>query len=200
MISAETWYETHNGELLTIVEAFKTWRHYLEGCKYEVLVLTNNTNLHRFMEMKSLSSCQVWWAQELSQYHFRINYRQGKANGAANALSWFLQKSDDEKEKLWAENFQILHWLQSVLTNASLSGLSPLGLNAAASSNLLPLHQVLICGTYSLPQLRQFWDIFCLEPANKGPYKVSIGSIRLRLQELQETDSKAQELKTKDSY
>ena len=39
MISAETWYKTHNQELLAIVEAFKTWRHYLEGCKYKILVL-----------------------------------------------------------------------------------------------------------------------------------------------------------------
>ncbi len=29
MILAETWYKTHNQELLAIVEAFKTWRHYL---------------------------------------------------------------------------------------------------------------------------------------------------------------------------
>ncbi len=59
MIPAETWYETYNGELLAIVEAFKTWRHYLEGCKYEVLMLTNHNNLQRFMDMKSLSSRQV---------------------------------------------------------------------------------------------------------------------------------------------
>ncbi len=38
MIPAETQYKTHNQELLAIVEAFKTWRHYLEDCKYEVLV------------------------------------------------------------------------------------------------------------------------------------------------------------------
>ena len=30
MISAETRYETYDGELLTIVKAFKTWRHCLE--------------------------------------------------------------------------------------------------------------------------------------------------------------------------
>ena len=30
MIPAKTRYKTHNGELLAIVEAFKTWRHYLE--------------------------------------------------------------------------------------------------------------------------------------------------------------------------
>ena len=59
MILAETRYETHDGELLAIVEAFKTWRHYLEGCKHEVLVLTNHNNLCRFIETKSLSFCQV---------------------------------------------------------------------------------------------------------------------------------------------
>ena len=30
MILAETRYETHNSELLAIIEAFKTWRHYLK--------------------------------------------------------------------------------------------------------------------------------------------------------------------------
>ena len=45
MIPAETRYETHDAELLAIVEAFKTWRHYLEGCKYKVLVLTDHNIL-----------------------------------------------------------------------------------------------------------------------------------------------------------
>ncbi len=57
MIPIETWYETHNQELLAIVEAFKTWCHYLEGCKYEVLVFINHNNLRQFMDIKSLSSC-----------------------------------------------------------------------------------------------------------------------------------------------
>ena len=99
MIPVETQYETHNAELLAIVEAFKTWRHYLEGCKYKVLILTNDHNLRRFMNIKSLSSRQVRWAQELLRYHFQIDYCQGKANGAANALSRFLQRNLDEEEK-----------------------------------------------------------------------------------------------------
>ena len=152
MIPAETRYETHNGELLAIVEAFKTWRHYLEGCKHKVLVLTDHNNLRQFMDTKSLSSRQVRWAQELSRYHFRIDYRQGKANEAADALSCFPQRSLDEEEKLRAENTQILHRLQTSLTNASLAGLSISGLSA--SSKPLPLHQVLICGTNGIPQLR----------------------------------------------
>ncbi len=62
MIPTETWNETHDGELLAIAEVFKTWRHYLEGCKHEVLVLTDHNNLQRFIDMKSLSSRQVRWA------------------------------------------------------------------------------------------------------------------------------------------
>ena len=65
MIPVEIRYETHNSELLAIVKAFKTWRHYLKSCKPEVLVLTNHNNLRRFIDTKSLSSRQVRWAQEL---------------------------------------------------------------------------------------------------------------------------------------
>ena len=70
MILVETQYKTHNGKLLAIIEAFKTWRHYLEGYKHEVLVLTDHNNFRRFMDTKSLSSRQVHWAQKLSWYYF----------------------------------------------------------------------------------------------------------------------------------
>ena len=59
MISAETRYETYNGELLAIVKAFKTWKHYLEGSQHEVLILTDHKILRRFIDTKSLSSRQV---------------------------------------------------------------------------------------------------------------------------------------------
>ena len=75
MIPAKTRYETYKDELLAIVKAFKTWRHYLEGCKHEVLDLTDHNNLRLFMDTKNLSSRQVRWAQKLSQYYFQIDYR-----------------------------------------------------------------------------------------------------------------------------
>ena len=97
------------------------------------------------MDTKSLSCRQVRWAQELFRYHFRINYCQGKANGAADALSRFPQRDDEEEANLRAENTQILHRLQSSLMNASISGLN------TSFPGLLPQQQVLICGTYTLP-------------------------------------------------
>ena len=75
------------------------------------------------MDTESLSSRQVRWAQELSRYYLRINYRQGKANAVVDTLSRFPQRSQDEEKKLWAENGQILHRLQNLLTSASLASL-----------------------------------------------------------------------------
>ena len=48
------------------------------------------------------------------------------------------------------------------------------------------------------PQLRQFWDTFRAELADENPYKASIGRMRLRLSEVQESDPKAQKLKSKE--
>ena len=93
MISAETWYETHDGKLLAIVKVLKTWHYYLEGYKHEIFVLTDYNNLCHFLDIKSLSSWHVWWAQELSKYHFQINQYQNKANKAADTLSRLLKKS-----------------------------------------------------------------------------------------------------------
>ena len=90
MISAKTWYETHNGKFLAIIKIFKIWRHYLESCKHKVLILTDQNNFCCFMDIKNLSSKQVRWAQKLSQYYFQIDYYQDKANVAADALSRFL--------------------------------------------------------------------------------------------------------------
>ena len=52
------------------------------------------------MDTKSLSFRQVRWAQELSRYHFRINYHQRKANGAADVLFRFPQRDDEEEANL----------------------------------------------------------------------------------------------------
>ena len=87
MIFVATWFKTHNGKLLVIVETFKTWWYYLESCKYKVFIFTNYNNLNRFMNTKSLTSRQVCWAQKLFCYYFYINYQQSKVNGAIDALS-----------------------------------------------------------------------------------------------------------------
>ena len=50
MIPVETRYKTPNGELLAIVEAFKTWKHYLETFQHELLIFIDYNNLRRFIK------------------------------------------------------------------------------------------------------------------------------------------------------
>ena len=137
-----------------------------------------------------MSSRQVRWAQELSRYHFRIDYRQGKANEVADALSCFPQKNQAKEDKLQTENTWILHKLQSSLTNTNLSGFS-------TPAKLLPHQRVFICSTHVLPQLRQFWDTIRAKLGAEGLYQASIGAMRLRLSELQESDDEARKIRAK---
>ena len=84
-----------------------------------MIILTDHNNLRRFMEIKSLSSKQVRWAQELSHYYFQIEYHKSKANGATDALSQYPQQSAEEEETLRSENVTILYRLQSSLARVS---------------------------------------------------------------------------------
>jgi hypothetical protein len=58
--SPELNYNTHNKELLTIFEAFKTWRHFLEGFGTPIDVVTNHKNLEYFFTIKLLTHQQAW--------------------------------------------------------------------------------------------------------------------------------------------
>ena len=163
MIIAKTWYKHYNSRLLTILKAFKTWQHYLENCKDKVLIFINYNNLCCFMDTKILVSCHVYWAQKLSTYHFHVASCQEKVNEAADTLSHLTQQNNKEKANLWAQNTQILHYLQTPLMNASISSLN------ATISSLLPQHQIIICGIYILLQLLHFWNTVQIELANKRP-------------------------------
>jgi transposase InsO family protein len=82
LIPAETRYETHDQELLAIVQAFRHWRHYLEGSANVIEVLTDHNNLVAFSKLKQLNGRQARWAISLSEFDFTIQHRPGKANPA----------------------------------------------------------------------------------------------------------------------
>ena len=77
----------------------------------------DHNNLRFFIDTKNLSSQQVCWVQELSQYHFWIDYCQGRVNVAEDALLRFSQKSQNKKDELRAKNGQIFYHLQNSLIN-----------------------------------------------------------------------------------
>lgn len=59
MIGAELNYDTHDKELMAIHEAFKTWRHYLEGSVLPIDVVTDHKNLEYFSTTKLLTRRQT---------------------------------------------------------------------------------------------------------------------------------------------
>src|SRR2546421_2472863 len=84
---AELKYAIHDKELLTIVDAFQTWRVYLEGAEHQVMVYSDHKNLLAFTTTKMLNRRQTRWSELLSAYNFKIVYRKGSENQRADALS-----------------------------------------------------------------------------------------------------------------
>jgi len=80
-------YKIHDKELLAILEAFKEWKHYLVGADKAVTVYTDHQNLQNFLTTKVWNQRQIWWAQRLADYNFKIIYRLGKRGGKPDALS-----------------------------------------------------------------------------------------------------------------
>jgi hypothetical protein len=65
-------YDTHDKELLAIFDAFKRWRHYLEGSTFPVDVVTDHKNLQYFSTAKLLTRRQARWSEFLSAFNLVI--------------------------------------------------------------------------------------------------------------------------------
>ena len=52
-------YDIHDKELLTVVEALREWRVYLEGTKYPIQIYTDHKNLLYWTSTKQLNWRQI---------------------------------------------------------------------------------------------------------------------------------------------
>jgi len=48
-------YNIYNRELLGIIRALQTWRHFLEGSEHEVIILSDHKNLTYFRKAQKLN-------------------------------------------------------------------------------------------------------------------------------------------------
>jgi len=80
-------YNTHDKELLTIFEAFKSWCHYLEGPAFPIDVVTDHKNLEYFSTSKVLTRRQAQWSEYLSSFNLIIRFRPGKLGAKPDALT-----------------------------------------------------------------------------------------------------------------
>ena len=96
MISVKQNYKIYDQELLTIVTAFKQWRHYLKSSLYSIKILSDHNNLKKLMTKKELNSKQIRWTQVLAVYDFEIFHNSNNKNSADDSS----RRSDYEEISL----------------------------------------------------------------------------------------------------
>ena len=113
--SAELNYDIHDKELLAIFEAFKCWRHYLEGSPTPVDVITDHKNLEYFSTTKLLTWRQAHWLEFLSQFNLVICFRPGELGAKPDSLTrrWDVYLKEGERDYASVN----LHNLCPVFTN-----------------------------------------------------------------------------------
>jgi RNase H-like domain found in reverse transcriptase len=80
-------YNTHNKELMAIYEAFKAWRHYLEGTEVPIDVITDHKSLEYFCTTQILSRRQARWSTFLSRFNMVIRFCPGHLGTKPDALT-----------------------------------------------------------------------------------------------------------------
>ena len=101
MAPAECNYDIYDKELLAIIRAFEEWRPELKGAAEQVQVITDHKNLEYFMTTKQLSRRQARWSEFLSRFNFAIQYRPGKLNNRADALTRRSIDFPQDDKDLW---------------------------------------------------------------------------------------------------
>ncbi|SOV04760.1 uncharacterized protein UDID_17177 [Ustilago sp. UG-2017a] len=123
-------YPIFDKEMFAIVAAFKHWRQYLEGAKFQVQVLTNHRSLEYFTTTKQLNHRQARWSELLADFDFVIQYRPGAQAGLPDALTLKSDITDKIRDALPRDP-----WTSSLLERVHF-GSAPPGF-AINSMNLL---------------------------------------------------------------
>ena len=77
--------QIYEKEMLAVIHALSTWKHYLLGADFTVQ--TDHQSLRYFLTQSKLSEKHMRWANFLSMFHFQIVHVAGRKNVVADALS-----------------------------------------------------------------------------------------------------------------
>ncbi len=80
-------YHLGDRELLAVKLALEEWRHWLEGAKHPVQVLTDHKNLEYIQQAKRLNPHQARWSLFFNRFQLILSYRPGSKNLKPNTLS-----------------------------------------------------------------------------------------------------------------
>ena len=95
-------YPAHDLELVAVVFALKTWRHYLYGEKFEVY--SDHKSFKYIFTQNDMNSRQRRWIETLEDYDLALHYHLGKVNVVADALS---RKSYGQLSSLGLREFEM---------------------------------------------------------------------------------------------
>ena len=76
---------TYERELIAIVHAIKKWQNYLQGRHF--IIRTDHNSLKYFLNHRANTAFQQKWVSKLLGYDYEIQYKHGKDNVVADALS-----------------------------------------------------------------------------------------------------------------
>jgi hypothetical protein len=80
-------YEIYDRELLGIVRALETWRHYLQGSPFPTVILSDHKNLTYFRTAQKLNRRQARWSLFLSEFDLKLLHTPGSKMIQSDALS-----------------------------------------------------------------------------------------------------------------
>jgi len=80
-------YETYDRELMGIVRALETWRHYLQGSPFLMVILSDHKNLTYFRTTQKLNRQQARWSLFLSEFNLKLIHTPGSRMIQSDALS-----------------------------------------------------------------------------------------------------------------
>src|SRR6266404_716168 len=121
MNPAEWNYGISDKEALAIIRGLQHWRHWLEGTKEPIHIITDHCNLEYFKNPCALNCRQLCWLEQLMHYNYKIAYQPGDKNSAADALLWKEEHKPHQPEEeapmtLFApEQFIKAAWIAAIL-------------------------------------------------------------------------------------
>ncbi|CAI9113564.1 OLC1v1014189C1 [Oldenlandia corymbosa var. corymbosa] len=84
-------------ELITLILVVSKWRHYLAGVHF--IIRTDHQSLKYLLEQKITNNMKHKWLTKLMGYDYVIQYKMGKENNAADALSRTEREVTDKSDQ-----------------------------------------------------------------------------------------------------
>lgn len=187
--SAERNYSTIERELLSIVEAVKHFRPYIYGRPF--LIETDHKPLVWLFSLKDPNSRLVKWRLRLEEYDYKVQYKKGKDNVVADALSRIEINTQEKFNN--NDNLDLISILPNVNNDVSLEDIDEILNNPDKNNDRLSddntQHTSISNPVFTIPisdkivnlfnnriifKLGDEYKINCKKPFHKQTYEVTI--------------------------